>query len=95
MKYFEGQNWATGSRVDVQYFLDQEQKQLTNLQRFAADNRIRPSPLLPILEASSWLLGVATAVAPKRISLAVAGSSSVVALVLLSCFLFVDVSISK
>eukprot|EP00803_Ostreobium_quekettii_P003505 evm.model.scf_151.6 EVM.evm.TU.scf_151.6 scf_151:50806-53639(-) len=74
VKFFEGQSWATGSRIDVQYFLDQEQLQLKSVQDLAESHRVRPSPLLPVLGVGGWALGVATAVVHRRVSLAVAGA---------------------
>ncbi|GMH35331.1 hypothetical protein BSKO_03199 [Bryopsis sp. KO-2023] len=74
VSFFRGQSWATSGRVDVEYFLEQERQQLESVKNMATENHSRPSAMLPALEIGGWALGVATALAPRQVSLAVAGA---------------------
>jgi demethoxyubiquinone hydroxylase (CLK1/Coq7/Cat5 family) len=60
-------------RPDVQWFADQEAGSLTAAERLVVEQHARPSLLLSVLRAGGAALGVAAAVAPKRLQAAIAG----------------------
>ncbi|GAX84321.1 hypothetical protein CEUSTIGMA_g11743.t1 [Chlamydomonas eustigma] len=63
-----------GSRIDLQYFKEQEEVQLQGAQRLLIRQRARPSLMQGVLGAAGMVLGAVSAVAPRRVSLAVTGA---------------------